>query len=303
MNLVELFRAFHKPPILFFPIHRQLLGRATTAILFSYLVRQWGFHDRPTIYNTDAEIMGMTGLSRHELNRAKEDLKQTDFVKVFRAGNDGKTHYKINDKVLELKLAKISGSPKSGKPKSGKPNPSVLRKAENPIREHTKKRTLNYIPPPEAGDGYRDEKHGAGKMSQKWLNMAGQLSAAIAQAHKINKTSKPLKWARDFRLLHTEKGFPIADIRAVLDWYCEKNKFRYGTDYWFVVESGKAFREKFSTMKSSMTKELIKSGEIDPPDEVEPENEITSVCVGVEEGTPENLAKWEREREENDRIG
>lgn len=210
MNTLELFKEFHETPIYFYPLHRRLVGRATTAILFAYILRQTNYHARQEVYNTDIEIRSATGLTPDELRGAKSDLTLLPFMKIRRAGHKGRTHYKIIQKELKVALnrlpAAVSGNPCIGK--SPKQNGAVSGKALNTIRENNNNDTIPL----------------KGASGTFGLNTAGE-----GQDKQANNTP-PLKTSATFQKIF---------LRRWEEKYKMKYPFRGGKD-------GQAFKKLFT---------------------------------------------------------
>lgn len=136
MNVLDLFLDFHDIPIRIYPVHKRLVGRATSTILFSYICRQLGHYHRDKFFATNPEVIEHTGLTLEELRGAKKHLQALGLVCVTREGGNGRNHYSLNTRVLRGMLDKMKsgmwGNPTSGCVKV--PHPDVL-KSHIPLRE------------------------------------------------------------------------------------------------------------------------------------------------------------------------
>lgn len=91
--------------------------------------------------------------------------------------------------------------------------------------------------------------------------MAERLCKAISGVRKINCTSKTADWARYFYQLHKTDGVSTKRIKRVLKWYCAKLPDHHREQFFPVVESGRAFREKFSKLERAMDRPEWNGGE------------------------------------------
>lgn len=234
MNKLRIFRHFHQTPIWYYPIHRELMGRVTSAIVFAYLIRQTEFKNSDTLELTDKNLMEITGLTKAELRTAKEDLLRTRFFKIERVGDLAKNHYTAEWVAIEKALSQMCGISTSR-------CAELTHQAQTHISIEKKYSvgTRRQVP----------------TLSMKWIAMAEKLRDAMSAVRKVNFTCKMDQWGKQFELLHSKNGVDTKRIRKVLDWYCRNLKDRNRTPMSFVVESGYAFREKFLRMEIAMDKE------------------------------------------------
>jgi len=86
----------------------------------------------------------------------------------------------------------------------------------------------------------------------QYLPLAKQLSKTIQTQKKVKHTLPRLKsWANEMRYLSETNGVSFERMEKVIDWY---DDFA-GCEYIPVVESGRAFREKFIRLESAMQRE------------------------------------------------
>lgn len=256
MSRMSVWEQFHETPIYFYPIHRRMAGRATTAIVLAFLFRQFCYHKRDTIFYTDLEVMGATGVSRHELNTAKDDIRELGFIDIKRAGAKGRLHYIQDCEALNKALIQLSGKRITGGTsvirKADNRIGSVIRKADNTLREHTQDENTHTLSAGRVRPGTA--------IPKRWHAMAAQLAAAIAKAKKINRTSKVGAWAQSLQQLHKTDGIPSRRIRRALDWYCANYPERHREQYFLAIESGDAFRRKFIKLEDAMARDAAAEG-------------------------------------------
>ncbi len=245
--VVELFKSFHDIPIRFYPIHRMIGEKLTTTILMAYLLRQFQYHKKDTIFYTDEQIMEETSLTERELRGAKDDMKALGFIDVNRAGYKGRTHYTVD----WVKLAIVASSCSV---KRAKQEPSVPSKGRNTIKEDTKEikdTTLSLVADATDGTKCEGEKF-------EWENMTTKLHSTIGRVRKINSKSKPKGWWKYFRTLHRLDGYEIPRIWKALKWYCRELPNRYGTDKYFPqAYAAQSFREKFVKIETAMERQKV----------------------------------------------
>lgn len=245
MNIAEIFEAFHEPPILVYPIHKQLFGRATTALLFSFICRQLTYHKRGKFFNTDLEVTEATGLTRDELELAKKHLKTSGIVAITREGGKGRTHYTLNGIALKTALKSLAVSGNSCFRESRKQEGAVSGKAGNTLREHTQIQSILHCP----------ASAGRHVLHPRWLKYATLLCNAIRQVKKVNHTSKLKSWAKSISLIATQDKVEPRRIKAALKWYCARLPTHHGVKYFLDIQSGAAFREKFGRLEAAIAKE------------------------------------------------
>ena len=88
-------------------------------------------------------------------------------------------------------------------------------------------------------------------LNKDFIQFAEQLKTIVQKTKNINIPKVKLNsWANSFRLLNSPKYENVSTdrIQNILDWYAGAA----GGDYIPIVESGKAFREKFTKLESAM---------------------------------------------------
>jgi hypothetical protein len=246
---VELLKSTHELRIEFYPFHRKVAGRLTSAVLLSYLLRQFQFHKKDKIFYTDKEVTLGTTLTTDELRGAKIELKTKPFLKITREGSDGRTHYEMDWQEFANYLQGELDNSDSGKTRNGKnpnPTPSDSGKPTDPLRENTKTEntTLSARVPTDK------------VIDKRSTRMARQLIATIEKVRHVNHTSKLSSWAKAFQAVHEVDGIPTRRIQKALDWYCTQFPSRHGDKMFLVILSGGSFREKFDRLEMAMKREV-----------------------------------------------
>lgn len=281
MNVADLFAEFHEAPIMLYPIHKRLTGRATTTILFSYVCRQLGYFGKDKIFATDTEVAGHTGLTPDELRGAKTALKDTGLVNITREGADGRTHYCLNVAILREKLKKLSprfveiaqtGLGKVPKPVSGK--------SPNPLREHTEEK--NNTLSPQAGTA-RDPLH------PRWMRYAQMLGDTIALSRKVKHSPAQIRsWAKWISKLESVKGFDHKRIKGILKWYCANLPANLDNRYYPVIRCGQTFFDKFDKMEDAKRRMELEVAEGNGESDEERGPDIQTITI-EDDGSPINF--------------
>lgn len=281
MNVADLFSEFHDPPIMLYPIHKRLTGRATTAILFSYVCRQLGYYRKDKIFATDSEVAADTGLTPDELRGAKTCLKATGLINITREGSDGRTHYAVNVPILREKLKKLS-------PRFGEIAPTglgnlpkpVSGKSPDPLREHTEEN--NNTMSPQAGTA-RDPVH------PRWQRYAQTLGDTIALSRKVKHSPAQIRaWAKWISKLESVKGIEPKRIKAILKWYCANLPANLDNRYYPVVRCGESFFTKFDKLEDAKHRMELEVAEAKGESKEEQGPDIISV-VREDDGSPINF--------------
>jgi hypothetical protein len=276
--LGELFSAFHQIPISYYPIHRDLTGKITTAVLFSYLYREFCYHQTVKMFATDKKVMLGTGLTENELRSAKKDIKKCGLITVSREGKDGKTHYLLD-------VEKLQDSLNSRFVKFTKPDSLNSR---NPLYRDNKKEKMSERQKPR-----RTQR----EVKEAFINLATSLAQAVAEVRKIKYTpSTVLGWARHIQILHSTNDIEIPRIKRAMRWYIENLPKHYGEEFFLQIYSGESFKRKFEKLENAMSREGtsvpgVELGSSPPP----PKGKV--ICVRTVRATGNETPSWMQDGE------
>lgn len=300
MNVIDLFRSFHQRPIGYYPIHKAITGRTTTAILFSYILQQLEYYGKGIYYCTDLDITRDTGLSEKEIRTAKDDLKRLGYINIERSGAKGRCHYSLDEIALKSSLNEHLNKSKGAK-HTPQPNGifSSAQKAKQDTLCSAERAEHN---PPKGRNSLKEEiikeentqsraPSGAGTVSdpltRKWHRFAGKLANAISQAKKTKiAQSRITSWGKSIGLIHRVDGIDIERIQEVLLWYCVELQTRHDDRFFTQAYCGDSFRSKFLQIEFSKNKKDKTSSE-DGDSQDEAEDQVPTVRSRL--ATPEEV--------------
>lgn len=134
-NISLMLQSLHQRPISYYPLYTSLTGTLAGGVLLSQLM--YWFSVQESFYKTDKELMSETKLTHAQLRKAKERIKDIEFLILTREGMPAKTIYNINwdsyieivhehlDNIQEIDSIDII---KPSKPRSLRVKPSGLKK-------------------------------------------------------------------------------------------------------------------------------------------------------------------------------
>ena len=91
----KLVKELTERPIAVQPIYKKLTGSWSAAILISQIM-YWSKKVDRAFYKTDEEFAEELYMTQKEFRTAKEHLSSVPFIRFFRAGQHGQTHYEVN---------------------------------------------------------------------------------------------------------------------------------------------------------------------------------------------------------------
>lgn len=312
MGLMDLFRSFHQRPVKFYPIHKALTGRTTTAILLSFILDQLEYYNCKKYFATDAQVMDATTLSEKELRSAKEDLKEMGFIQAERLGVLGKCHYSIDEEILKKALENIKETCRGDRHIPQEIAGSAERAELTEIAGSCSAERAE-LAAPKGRDSYKEEFNKKKKNTlsavqkdrptttlslddKRWLRWADQLVEAISFKHKVSMTpARCGQWAGQIRLLHVKDGIDKDRIKTALDWYHATLRDRKNDQYTPIADCGKEFREKFPKLERAMERENQKRESDSEDDDGSNDNPSAFTTIISREATPEEIAAAEME--------
>lgn len=176
---------------------------------------------------------------------------EDDFITV-----DCPNILKYRDEWTKKKSKKTRQSPESLRSHSGEAPVQLPPDTETDTETDTEIDIIKLHSPTSARSGGANE----GKSSQRsnnglepeYLDLATRLAGIVKSQKQIKVGKQRLKsWGKEIRKLHRTDGADMDRISKALDWYAK----HIGEQYVPVVESGKAFRDKFLRLEDAMKRE------------------------------------------------
>ncbi len=205
-------------------------------------------------------LAGLLGLQRRTIQRSLNRLEETGWIAREKSTGRAKwghvcDRYRFPIKPL-LNIAKCALEGDNGTPPSRRPRCASL--------GITNLNNNELKSDPAGSDG------STGVSPTVWRRFAERLAKAISNVHKINHTSQLSTWAKPFELLHRINGASIKRIDKGLAWYSAQLPLHYHDRFFLVIDSAKAFREKFNKLEVAMYKEQHPEREYDDDGSDEP---------------------------------